>query len=148
MNQLKSREIGYGHDEAITSNSHIQVAFAPNRIETAEHLSKLTGQTTVIKEQISTSGSRTGMMHKNVTRTIQETQRPLMTPDECMRMPGAKKNQRGEIVEAGDMIIYVAGYPAIYGRQPLYFEDEAFSARAALPAPKHSDRTVEKAALS
>ena len=148
VNQLKSREIGYGHDEAITSNSHIQVAFAPNRIETAEHLSKLTGQTTVIKEQISTSGSRTGMMHKNVTRTIQETQRPLMTPDECMRMPGAKKNQRGEIVEAGDMIIYVAGYPAIYGRQPLYFEDEAFSARAALPAPKHSDRTVEKAALS
>jgi hypothetical protein len=25
---------GYGHDEAITSNCHIQTAFAPNRIET------------------------------------------------------------------------------------------------------------------
>lgn len=88
-----------------------------------------------------------GMMHKNVTRTIQETQRALMTPDECMRMPGAKKNERGEIVEAGDMIIYVAGYPAIYGKQPLYFIDEVFSARAALQAPKQSDRTVEKSAI-
>lgn len=147
INQLKSREIGYGHDESITSNCHIQNAYAPNRIETAEHLSKLTGQATVIKEQITTSGSRMGMMHKNVTRTIQETQRALMTPDECMRMPGAKKNERGEIVEAGDMIIYVAGYPAIYGKQPLYFIDEVFSARAALQAPKQSDRTVEKSAI-
>ena len=34
LNQLKSRETGYGHDEAITSNCHIQTAFAPNRIET------------------------------------------------------------------------------------------------------------------
>jgi hypothetical protein len=34
----------------------VQCAFAPNRIETAEHLSKLTGQTTVVKEQITTSG--------------------------------------------------------------------------------------------
>jgi type IV secretion system protein VirD4 len=144
INQLKSREIGYGHDESITSNCHIQNAFAPNRIETAEHLSKLTGQATVSKEQITTSGSRMSMMHKNVTRTIQETQRALMTPDECMRMPGAQKNERGEIVKAGDMIIYAAGYPAIYGKQPLYFMDEAFSARAAIPTPKSSDRTVEK----
>lgn len=143
INQLKSRETGYGHDESITSNCHIQLAFAPNRIETAEHLSKLTGQTTVIKEQITTSGRRSSMMHGHVTRTLQETQRALMTPDECMRMPGAKKNERGEIVEAGDMIIYVAGFPAIYGKQPLYFMDEAFSARAAIPAPKHSDRTID-----
>lgn len=84
INQLKSREVGYGHDESITSNCHIQNAFAPNRIETAEHLSKLTGQATVTKEQITTSGNRIGMMHKNVTRTLQETQRALMTPDECM----------------------------------------------------------------
>ena len=34
INQLKSRETGYGHDEAITSNCHIQNAFPPNRIET------------------------------------------------------------------------------------------------------------------
>jgi len=37
------------------------------------------------------------------------------------------------------MVIYCAGHPAIYGRQPLYFEDETFAARAAVPPPKHSD---------
>ena len=33
----------YGHDEAITSNCHTRVAFAPNRIETARLLSQMTG---------------------------------------------------------------------------------------------------------
>jgi type IV secretion system protein VirD4 len=50
INQLKSRETGYGHDESITSNCHVQNAYPPNRVETAEHLSKLSGQTTVSKE--------------------------------------------------------------------------------------------------
>jgi hypothetical protein len=45
-------------------------------------------------------------------------------------MPGPKKNDKGEIEEAGDMVIYVAGYPAIYGKQPLYFKDPTFQARA------------------
>jgi Type IV secretory system Conjugative DNA transfer len=44
INQLKSRETGYGPDETITSHCHIQTAFPPNRLDTAEHLSKLTGQ--------------------------------------------------------------------------------------------------------
>ncbi len=144
INQLKSRETGYGHDEAITSNCHIQNAFPPNRIETAEHLSKLTGQTTVIKEQITTSGKRAGMMHGNVTRTMQETQRALLTPDECLRMTGPEKDAEGKITKPGDMIIYVAGYPAIYGVQPLYFQDETFAARAAVAAPAVSDKITRQ----
>jgi type IV secretion system protein VirD4 len=139
INQLKSRETGYGHDEAITSNCHIQNAFPPNRIETAEHLSKLTGQTTVTKEQITTSGKRIGVMHGHVTRTMQETQRALLTPDECLRLPGPKKDDDGKIIEPGDMIIYVAGFPAIYGKQPLYFQDPVFSARAAVSKPLTTD---------
>jgi type IV secretion system protein VirD4 len=92
INQLKSRETGYGHDESITSNCHVQTAYPPNRVETAEHLSKLTGQTTVAKEQVTTSGRRTSALLGQVSRTIQEVQRPLLTPDECLRMPGAIKN--------------------------------------------------------
>lgn len=140
INQLKSRETGYGHDESITSSCHIQNAYPPNRVETAEHLSKLTGQTTVAKEQITTSGRRTSVMHGQVSRTIQETQRPLLTPDECLRMPGPIKSVSGDIEEAGDMVIYVAGFPAIYGKQPLYFKDPIFKARAAIPAPANSDK--------
>ena len=143
INQLKSRETGYGHDEAITSNCHIQNAFPPNRIETAEHLSKLTGQTTIIKEQITTSGRRSSMMHGHVTRTMQETQRALLTPDECMRLPSPEKDADGKITKPGDMIIYVAGYPAIYGKQPLYFQDEVFSARAKVSPPVVSDKLIQ-----
>jgi type IV secretion system protein VirD4 len=139
INQLKSRETGYGPDETITSNCHVQNAYPPNRVETADHLSKLTGTTTVAKEQITTSGRRTSGLLGQVSRTIQEVQRPLLTTDECLRMPGPKKD--GElIVEAGDMVVYVAGFPAIYGRQPLYFQDKTFTARAAVEEPKHSDK--------
>jgi type IV secretion system protein VirD4 len=138
INQLKSRETGYGADETITSNCHVQSAFPPNRVETADHLSKLTGTTTVVKEQITTSGRRTSALLGQVSRTHQEVQRPLLTIDECLRMPGPKK--KGDlIVESGDMVIYVAGFPAIYGRQPLYFQDKIFTARAAVPEPKCSD---------
>lgn len=142
INQLKSRETGYGPDETITSNCHVQNAYPPNRVETAEHLSKLTGQTTVVKEQITTSGKRASLLLGQVSRTTQEVQRSLLTIDECLRMPGPVKNAAGEIERAGDMVIYVAGYPAIYGKQPLYFQDEIFQARASVPAPKKSDRLV------
>lgn len=140
LNQLKSREKGYGPDETITSNCHVQNAYPPNRIETAEHLSKLTGETTIVKEQITTSGNRLASMHKNVSRSYQETKRALLTPDEALRMPGPKKNDKGDIVEAGDMIIYVAGFPAIYGKQILYFQDPVFNARATVSAPEFTDK--------
>jgi type IV secretion system protein VirD4 len=38
------------------------------------------------------------------------------------------------------MIVSVSGFPAIYGKQPLFFQDEIFSARAAIPEPKCSDQ--------
>ncbi len=136
INQLKSSRTGYGQDESITSNCHIQNAFPPNRVETAEHLSKLTGQTTIVKEQV-TKGD------KHTSRTQQEVQRSLLTVDECLRMPGPVKGVKdgNDVIEsAGDMIIYVAGFPAIYGRQPLYFQDAIFQKRAEVPAPMTSDR--------
>ena len=45
LNQLKSRETGYGHDEAITSNCHIQTCFRnrlrPSRMEKSQPYPKL-----------------------------------------------------------------------------------------------------------
>ncbi|SEP42803.1 type IV secretory system conjugative DNA transfer family protein [Nitrosovibrio sp. Nv6] len=145
INQLKSRDAGYGPDETITSNCHIQNAFPPNRIETAEHLSKLTGQTTILKEQTTRTGRGVLASGSQVSRTKQEIQRSLLTVDECLRMPGPVKVRRGDedlIEEAGDMIIYVAGFPAIYGKQPLYFKDPVFQARAEIPASGQSDRLI------
>ena len=70
---------------------------------------------------------------------MQEVQRPLLTPDECLRMPGPQKDGHDRITAAGDMVVYCAGFPSIYGWQPLYFEDETFVARAAIPPPKRGD---------
>lgn len=141
LGQIQARDM-YGHDESITSNCHVQTAFPPNKLHTAKYLSDMTGQTTIVKSQVTMSGKR-GSMLNNVSTSFHETQRPLLTPDEAMRMPGPKKDAAGLIVEPGDMVVYVAGFPAIYGRQPLYFQDPVFSARAAVPAPTKSDRTVE-----
>ena len=142
INQLQNRETGYGKDETITSACGIQNAFAPNRLETADHLSKLTGQTTIVKEQITTSGRRTSALLGHVSRTIQEVQRPLLTVDEALRMPGPKKDAHDRIVSGCDMVVYCAGFPAIHGRQPLYFQDPTFQARAEVEAPRETDKLL------
>src|SRR5260370_7619154 len=86
INQLKSRESGYGPDETITSNCHVQTAFPPNRLETAEHLSKLTGQTTIIKERVTRSGPGLGT---HLSPPSQQLQLPLLTPNILLRLPGS-----------------------------------------------------------
>ncbi len=56
-------------------------AFQPNKLETAEYLSKLTGTTTEVKEQLTVSGRRMDAILGNVSRSLQEVSRPLMTPE-------------------------------------------------------------------
>jgi type IV secretion system protein VirD4 len=136
INQLKSRETGYGHDESITVElpraerlpaQPRRDGRAPVPADRADHR----GQGADHDQRPPHGGDAgPGVAH------YQEVQRPLLTPDECLRMPGPKQERQGEIDEAGDMVIYVAGYPAIYGKQPLYFKDPVFQARAAIPAPE------------
>lgn len=129
----------YTNYESIISNCHVRIAYAPNKLETAEWLSKMTGETTVIKEQISTSGKRFGMMMGNVSRSYQESRRPLMTPDEIQRLPAPKKDDDGNILEPGEMLVFVAGQPVIRGKQILYFIDPTFSERSKIAPPKDTD---------
>jgi type IV secretion system protein VirD4 len=63
-----------------------------------------------------------------------------MTADEIMRLPGPKKDAKGDIIDAGEMLVFVAGQPVIRGRQILYFQDPTFAARSKMPPPKKSDR--------
>lgn len=132
----------YGKDESIFSNCHVRVAYAPNKIETAELLSKMTGTTTIVKESASYSGDRLQPMLGNVSTSVQEVSRALLTPDEVMRLPAAKKDAKGNVTEAGDMLVFVAGHSPIYGKQILYFLDPTFSARAKMQPPSQSDRLI------
>jgi type IV secretion system protein VirD4 len=128
----------YGHDESIMSNCHVRVAYAPNKIETAEWLSRMAGTMTVVKEDITTTGNRFSAVLQNVSRTFHEVSRPLATADEIMRLKSPVKDGQDMIAEPGSMLIFAAGHAPIYGTQSLYFRDPVFSARVKLPVPAGS----------
>ena len=127
----------YTNYESIVSNCHVRIAYAPNKQETAEWLSKMCGTTTVIKEQISTSGKRFGGALNNVSRSYQEISRPLLTPQETTQL--AMMHTEADSEEPGEMLIFVAGHPVIRGRQTPYFLDPTFDARSKIPPPDKSD---------
>jgi type IV secretion system protein VirD4 len=126
----------YGQNETILSNCGVQVVYAPNRWETAQWISRLTGESTVSLDLISESGKRGGSLN-NVSHSIGQIARPLMTPDEVMRMRGPQKDG-SRITSPGQMLIFAAKLK-IKGRQILYFEDAAFAERAEIPPPAQSD---------
>lgn len=130
----------YGADNALMANCHVRIAYAPNLPETAEYLSKLTGTTTVVSKKVSISRGKGG---RSRSISINETSRPLLTPDECLRLPGAEKDASGKVTAPGDMLIFTAGQSPIYGQQILYFLDPVFSARARILPPTKSDNLYE-----
>ncbi len=134
ITQLRSEKTGYGNDEEFTAACHIKMAYPPNRPETASYLSSLLGTTTVLREQLTLRPSGFG----KASITLQEVQRPLLTPDEVARLPGPKKvaGEESDIIAAGDMIIHVAGCAPIYCKQPLTIFEPIFMKRMELePVP-------------
>jgi type IV secretion system protein VirD4 len=125
----------YGRDESVISNCHVRVAYAPNKIETADWLSRMTGTATIVKEDITTSGGRFSAVLSNISRTYHQISRPLATPDEIMRLKSPSRDAGDIITEPGDMLVFVAGHAPILGTQSLYFRDPVFSARASISAP-------------
>ena len=116
----------YGPNESIVSNCHVRVAYAPNQYDTAELLSKMTGTKTVQKASFNFSGSRLAPIANHMSASVDQIERPLVTPDEVMRLKPPKKAGHGageRIVAPGDMLIFVSGHYPIYGTQILYFTD-------------------------
>jgi type IV secretion system protein VirD4 len=128
----------YGNNESIVSNCHVRIAFAPNQFETAEMLSKMTGVTTVPKASYNFSGSRFSPVMQHVNASVDHIERPLMTPDEVLRLAPSRKEGQGlaeRIVAPGQMLIFVSGHYPILGTQMLYFLDPLLRARADVAAP-------------
>ena len=138
VQDLSQLQEAYTRDESITSNCHVRIAYAPNKIETAKLLSDMTGKTTVVDKKTSVSGKRLGGMG-NASVSVSEVARPLLTPDECMRLKGPVKDEKGGIKSPGDMLIFVAGYNTVYGQQILYFLDPVFQKRVKIPPPDRID---------
>ncbi|POF27819.1 type IV secretory system conjugative DNA transfer family protein [Roseibium marinum] len=132
VQDLTQLQKAYGRDQSIVSNCHVRIAYAPNTMETARVLSDMAGKTTLVQKKTSASHT-TGKIGTNYSETLMEVARPLLTPDECMSLPGIQVSSSGKVTRAGDMLIFVAGRPAIYGRQVLYFQNEDLQARAKIP---------------
>jgi len=130
----------YGANESIVSNCHIRIAYAPNQLETAEVLSRMTGTKTVQKASFNFSGSRLAPIMGHVNATVDHIERPLMTPDEILRLRPARKQRFADserIVAPGQMLIFVSGQYPILGTQLLYFSDPVLSERAQIPPPEN-----------
>ncbi len=134
----------YGRDESIFSNCHIRIAFAPNKLETAEMLSKMTGVATYSQTKATYSGKIHALSLSGLSLSQQALGRPLLTPDEIMRLPTAKRNAQGQMITPGDMLIFIAGLPPIYGKQTLYFLDPVFTKRAKIMPPLSNEISVER----
>jgi type IV secretion system protein VirD4 len=118
----------YGRDESIVSNCHVRIAFAPNKIETANLLSEMAGSMTVFRETRSYTGNRLAPFLFHVIASEQESQRPLLTPDEALRLPEDAS------------LIFAAGSPPTFGRKIRFYQDPVFRIRSAIPAPGKTDR--------
>ncbi|WP_346347718.1 type IV secretory system conjugative DNA transfer family protein [Acidithiobacillus acidisediminis] len=144
--QLEDEGHGYGKagGSVIIENCHLRIFYAPNDVTTAEWLSKTLGKKTVAMENSNLSFEGGFLPSpKGQSRSISYQGRDLLTPDEVLRLQGPIKNGPN-IVKAGDMIVMVAGFAPVYGRQILYFKNEAFIKRAKIKPPKRSDAISQR----
>jgi type IV secretion system protein VirD4 len=126
----------YTKDEAITDNCHIRVAYTPNRIDSAEELSKTIGNFTATHSQRQYSGGRMSVLLQHVNTNEQISARALLTPEELMRMPAA------------DEIVFVSGNAPIYCQKIIYYTDPNLSKRRAIPPPAKSFTPSRMVAVS
>lgn len=117
----------YGDKQSIDSGAATRIVYAPNKIETAEKLARMSGKTTVKEEKASRSQDVVGFKAGSVSISTDKIARDLITADEFMSL------------SYSDMVVFVAGQPPIYGRKYFFYENAVLNGRAKLPAPKRSD---------
>ncbi|MBU2788172.1 type IV secretory system conjugative DNA transfer family protein [Acidithiobacillus sp. VAN18-1] len=139
--QLEDEAHAYGKagGQIIINNCHVRVVYAPNEVTTAEWVSKMLGKKTVAMENTTQSLEGSFLPSpKGQSRSITYQARDLLTPDEVLRLRGPVK-KGSDIVQAGDMLVLVAGFAPVYGRQILYFKNPVFLDRAKIAPPAHRD---------
>lgn len=118
----------YGDKQSFDSGAETRIAYAPNKIETAEKLARMTGKTTVTEDSGSRSKDIMGIKAGNVTVSTSKTARDLITADEFMSLHDQ------------DIVVFVKGKRPIYGRKAFYYENPVLVGRASMPPPEQSDK--------
>lgn len=125
----------YGRDQSIVSNCGIRIAYAPNTLETAKHLSEALGSTTIRQTHTNYSGKRFEWLLNHVSVSEHDVKRPLLTPDELMQLPQ-------DVV-----LIFKNGIAPIYGKKIYYYQDPTFKERANVSVPEKSDKLAKNDSL-
>ncbi len=118
----------YGDKQSFDSGAETRIVYAPNKIETAEKLARMSGKTTITEENASNSRDIIGIKAGSVSISTSKTARDLLTADEFMALHDQ------------DVVVFVKGQPPIYGRKAFYYESPELLGRASIPAPQKSDR--------
>lgn len=118
----------YGDKQSFDSGAETRIVYAPNKIETAEKLARMSGKTTITEENASHSRELVGIKPGSVSLSSSKTGRDLLTADEFMALHDQ------------DVVVFVKGQPPIYGRKAFYYENPVMLARASMPPPVRSAR--------
>lgn len=116
----------YGDKQSFDSGAETRVVYAPNKIETAEKLARMSGKTTITEENASNSRDVIGIKAGSVSISTSKTARDLLTADEFL------------MLHDQDVVIFIKGQPPVYGRKAYYYDNPVMLARASMPAPARS----------
>jgi type IV secretion system protein VirD4 len=119
---LKQIEAAYGREQALVEACETLLALTPNRDDyhTAEYLSKLAGDTTVVERHRSWNAS-------GPSTSEQKTRRALITPGEVLELATNKA------------LIFKRGTKPILAEQFIYYRDKTFRQWSAIKPPSGSD---------
>lgn len=113
----------YGEKNPFMEHCRVWITFAPGDYHSAELFSKIIGQETVWKEQVSTSGSKLDIGMKQMSIQGNEVARNLINPDEIMKL------------EPNQLLVFAHGMPPYRGKKVVYYDDKRFMYNANLPCP-------------
>lgn len=106
---------------SLMANCSARMAFGCNDVETAKTLSDMLGTTTVSVDSGGKSHQQGGLLGGggpvNVSSNISETSRPLMTPDEVMRLPNDSE------------LVFIQGTKPCVAEKIRYFADPEFKGK-------------------
>lgn len=120
-------EAEYGDKQSIDSGAATRIVYAPNKIETAEKLARMTGKTTITEEKESLSYDKLGIKAGSVSLSTEKIARDLFTAEEF------------NTLSYQDMVIFIAGQAPIYGRKAFFYDNPEMRQRVRIAPPKQSD---------
>lgn len=117
----------YGENHPFLDHCKTIILYAPGNLKDARQFADTIGNRSVLLDNISSSGNKWEAGFNNISRSSQETQTSLISPDELMKL------------EFNRAIIFNQGMPPYKGKKVVYYEDPRFKSKAWRTVPEMKD---------